>query len=746
MKKELLAKLLATENITVVQKNVETASFDVKKRVLTMPVWNDDIMTEDTEDHLTGHEVGHALYTPADEWMEMAEDATDGLRSFVNVVEDARIERMIQVRYPGLRRSFIRSYNNMLKNGFFGKSKDAVNDCSLIDRLNIHFKCGAAAEVEFSRDELEWVEEISSAETFAEVVDIANRLYEAAKEELENAKMDLPSATNFGDDEPEYGEDYTDGEGEDEGKGDDSSLMDDDEASDEDGDSSDASTDGDGEEDGEGGEEEDEDSFGGTGFSEELPEEPISETDEKLNRSIKEEYSDNNDSFIANAVLDTKYPADKIVSPKEIIALYDDEYFHPTVEVGAKVFKMFKANNRATINYMVKEFEMKKRASEYSRTTLAKTGVIDPVKMNNYRYSDDIFRKMEVIPEGKNHGLLMYLDWSGSMCHDLLATTEQLMNIVMFCKQVQIPFRVFAFTDHWSKDRSQSVESVISMQAGTHLLELFNQNMNRNDFNKMCNIVMGTAGYYFWRYTDYRSASYSNKYENKYASVLSESPKGGITIPSQMTLGGTPLESCIIGGVPIYRKFKSDNRLDIVTTIFLSDGESHHYQFFTEDGKYTDFGNSNSYWNRKNGYKRITVTDPTTRKSIRVPKMEFHRQATDFLLTMYREFTDSNVIGFRILPYNKKHFRSELYTYSSKFGQIEELHTQMKKDKFITIPGSGYTKFFGIAGGKNLETANTMMQVSETAKKGAITTAFKKANGNRKTTRVMLNKFIDLVA
>ena len=643
---------------------------------------------------------------------------------------------MIQVRYPGLRRSFIRSYNNMLKNGFFGKSKDAVNDCSLIDRLNIHFKCGAAAEVEFSRDELKWVEEISSAETFAEVVDIANRLYEAAKEELEKAKMDsFPSATNFGDDEPEYGEDYTDGE--DEGEDGDSSLMDDNEPSDEDGDSSAESTDGDGDEDGEDGEEDE--TFFGDGTD--LPEEPISETDEKLNRSIKEEYSDSTDSLIANAVLDTKYPADKIVSPKEIIALYDDKYYHSTVEVGAKVFKTFKANNRATINYMVKEFEMKKRASEYSRTTLAKTGVIDPVKMNNYRYSDDIFRKMEVIPEGKNHGLLMYLDWSGSMCRDLLATTEQLMNIVMFCKQVQIPFRVFAFTDHWAKDRSQSVESIISMQAGTNLLELFNQNMNRNDFNKMCNIVMGTAGYYFWRYTDY-----SSKYENKYASVLSDPPKGMLDIPSQMNLGGTPLESCIIGGVPIYRKFKSDNRLDIVTTIFLSDGESHHYQFFTEDGIYTDFGNGNSYWSRKQGYKRITVTDPTTRKSIRVPKMDYHRQATDFLLTMYREFTDSNVIGFRIVPYNKKHFRSELYTYQSKFGQLEELHTQLKKDKFITIPGSGYTEFFGIAGGKNLETANTMMQVSETAKKGAITTAFKKANGNRKTTRVMLNKFIDLVA
>ena len=181
MKKEQLAKLLATENITVVQKNVETASFDVKNRVLTMPVWNDELMNEDTEDQLTGHEVGHALYTPADEWLDAATDASNGLRTFINVVEDARIERMIQVRYPGLRRSFIRSYNNMLDNGFFGKSKDAVYSYNLIDRLNVYFKCGTAADVEFAKDEMPWISEIGAAETFAEVVDIAKRLYDLAK-------------------------------------------------------------------------------------------------------------------------------------------------------------------------------------------------------------------------------------------------------------------------------------------------------------------------------------------------------------------------------------------------------------------------------------------------------------------------------------------------------------------------------------------------------------------------------------
>ena len=37
--KSHLAKLLATENIQVEQNNVQTASFDVKNRILTLPVF-----------------------------------------------------------------------------------------------------------------------------------------------------------------------------------------------------------------------------------------------------------------------------------------------------------------------------------------------------------------------------------------------------------------------------------------------------------------------------------------------------------------------------------------------------------------------------------------------------------------------------------------------------------------------------------------------------------------------------------
>ena len=61
-----LAKLLATEDLIIEHKPVETASFDVDRRVLVLPVW--DRASETVYDMLVAHEVGHALFTPNREW------------------------------------------------------------------------------------------------------------------------------------------------------------------------------------------------------------------------------------------------------------------------------------------------------------------------------------------------------------------------------------------------------------------------------------------------------------------------------------------------------------------------------------------------------------------------------------------------------------------------------------------------------------------------------------------------------
>ena len=98
----------------------------------------------------------------------------------------------------------------------------------------------------------------------------------------------------------------------------------------------------------------------------------------------------------------------------------------------------------------MKEFECRKSADAYARATTSRTGLLDTKMLHSYKYNDDIFKKVSVIPEGKNHGLIFVLDWSGSMANCILDTVKQLLNLVWFCKKVQIPFEVYAFTYEWN--------------------------------------------------------------------------------------------------------------------------------------------------------------------------------------------------------------------------------------------------------------------------------------------------------
>ena len=114
------------------------------------------------------------------------------------------------------------------------------------------------------------------------------------------------------------------------------------------------------------------------------------------------------------------------------------------------------------VNYLVKEFEMKKNAKMYARASQDKTGVIDPNKLHTYKFAEDIFKKITTVPNQKNHGMVFLLDWSGSMQHHLLPTVEQLLNLVMFCRKINIPFSVYKFMNPGSSyDSSKGLEIIL---------------------------------------------------------------------------------------------------------------------------------------------------------------------------------------------------------------------------------------------------------------------------------------------
>ncbi len=186
--KDVLAKLLSTEDVQVVRAEVPTASFDVKNRVLTLPTFVN--LSENIENLMIGHEVGHALWTPEKGvTKEMAQDKL--LKQYANVIEDVRIEKMIQAEYPGLRQDFIKGYKKLAEDDFFGVGKKDINSLNLIDKINLYFKIGLKSGIKFSKEEFEIVSRVDSCKTFKEVIALAKELsnYARKKKKEEEEKM-----------------------------------------------------------------------------------------------------------------------------------------------------------------------------------------------------------------------------------------------------------------------------------------------------------------------------------------------------------------------------------------------------------------------------------------------------------------------------------------------------------------------------------------------------------------------------
>ena len=140
--KSQLAKLLATEDIVVEHKHVETAQFNVDTRVLILPLW--EKASNYVYDMLVGHEVGHALFTPN------VDPPKDIPHQFMNVVEDARIEKLMKRKYLGIAKSFYRGYNEMHESDFFELDGEDISKLNLADRANLYFKIGSFLDIPVS--------------------------------------------------------------------------------------------------------------------------------------------------------------------------------------------------------------------------------------------------------------------------------------------------------------------------------------------------------------------------------------------------------------------------------------------------------------------------------------------------------------------------------------------------------------------------------------------------------------------
>ena len=424
-----LAKLLATENISVRHENIPTAYFNVKTRTLGLPNW--DNASADVYDLLVGHEVGHALFTPSIDLPALCESIdpnnAHAVKSFLNVIEDVRIEKKIKRKFAGLRKNFYKGYVELVERDFFGTEDRSLTEYTFIDRINLFFKGNGAFDVPFTDEEKSIVNEVASSETWEEVVELATRIYNDYSDDVDKDSI-VDDGLGEESDDGEYGDDdiTSDGSGQEENSETDETESSDVESDDDsESGSDDSETDSDDE---------------NETFGKERPNKPSeSETQKAFDDSAVEHLTDENASEPFYATIPSVNAEPFIIEQSLIGSWLDGSRNHLQNESLLDSYEKFKTDSKRTVNYLAKEFELKKNAQQHARASVSKTGVLNVDKLHTYKFNDDLFKRVTIVPDGKNHGLILFVDWSSSIIGSTLPIAKQVLNLVWFCKKVNIP-------------------------------------------------------------------------------------------------------------------------------------------------------------------------------------------------------------------------------------------------------------------------------------------------------------------
>ena len=756
-----LAKLLAAENIMVEHKPIKTAYFDVKNRVLALPMWKE--MTETLYHMLVLHEVGHALETPADGWRgaidKVAEESESQrvsrtFQGYLNIVEDARIERKIKTKFPGSRRDFIEGYDWLHQQDFFNVKNEDVDDLSLIDRINLYFKLGTRMRIKFTEEEREFVRRTEQTITFDDAVKLAEDLLAYAKLKKEKDDEDMRDVSTRKDESE-------DGEGDD--FDDDSDDSEDGDPSDE-GADSDESDEGDEESDGEDG------NSSGTegGKTDPLDGPAEAKTDKAMNDRMEELL----DASLSNREFRYLYfPKDLtheefVVSYKEILNLINRDVSNAVKPALIQSYRThllnkFRVENSSAINYMVKEFEMKKAAKAYSRTKQSKTGTIDTNKIHSYKFNDDVFRRLSIVPDGKNHGLVVILDMSGSMQSNYRGAMDQLICLTMFCRRVGIPHRIYGFTSTMGEvgghsqfiiDRTNKKNALRNKIANRlqkdfvcpdnefDLVELFNEGMNLKDFNTMVGTLLVSASRYI--YNDGDEFPIKNGYESP-SRLLNGMLRPGYDL-GYFKLGGTPLNDAILVSRDLLKKFRKEKNIQIMNFVCITDGESNGPQYYKmENGRFYH-APVNSYANNRTNVTRIFIDEESKMQTtVNFPDAS---DITGMYARIVRQSQNATFVGFYIVggPYDVRHVT---YRYLKPGADTEKMQAQYKKDKSAIVPKMlNFDEFYIIQGGKNLQAQQAKFDSAQDMKKGQLARAFISAQNKRGASRAVLGRFIEKIA
>jgi len=756
----LLAKLLAEEDIHVVHKQQSTATFDVLNRELALPIWKD--MSKNIQDLFTLHEVGHALWTPLEMMDKIKEQKIS--HSVCNVLEDVRIEKAVQLKYRGAVKIFNKGYQELIHSNFFETIGKDIKNYNLIDRINLHYK--HHTDVPFSDEEMVWVKKANETVTSDDVIKLAKELIVFIEENKESQGKDTDTDDLVMPDmgQPSMGNDS--GQDENSVENQEYEMPSSSKSEESDENSNEEKSGGSESSDEESEETDKETSTAGSEKSDE-DSDGESETKDVTVESMSAGGGDGDFNITATtdnaSIKSTANMLDKdagtyqysnipsvnlkkvIVPTKEILDIFknhyldekksDDKYWNKTLDELNKT----KSDSKKAVSYMVKEFEMKKSADAYARSMTSKTGTLDMGKLHTYKYNDDLFAKVTTLPGAKNHGLVLFLDWSGSMAHNLVGTMNQLFNIIWFCNRTQIPFEVYGFSNVFNRRIGEKSGYAQKFKSGdlvlnVSLLKFFSNKMKTQEQNDMMFYLYMLASR--WSYRDWRTDGYP--YQE----------------PASLALGSTPLNDAIICAMDLVPEFKKSAGVQKMHTVFLTDGASNsiHNKFVIYDRNGSICNDQQSI-----GHGTQIFTDVKSGNKISSKEFGFGRESqTKMLLSLLKKrVPDMNVVNFFVAGSSRKgsvsynDIRDVIdYNMVQSYNEITNLVKKCNKDNVLIVPkGQGFDVCYILPGLGKFD-MNTELELEDgvTYNKGQLKRAFSKMSNGKTANRPLLNNFIKMVA
>lgn len=714
MNKDLIAKILANENITVVQKVANTASFDVKNRVLTLPIFKE--ISNDILDLFIGHEVGHALYTTTEFWSDELKSIPH-FKGYINVLEDVRIEKLIKRKYPGLRKNFSVGYKELRDSDFFGTSDLDISTMLLIDKINLFYKAGWDCGVKFTKQESILVKKAEYTNTVQDVIDLAKEIYDYSKQEIEDQ---LEKSKQIEDEEEEQEETLQQPEDLDLDEVELDELDDDEEIFEE----------------------------GNVSSSGRTADDYLKSLTESAAAKKIEEYSEQDTVY-------EYYTIPKHVDPslcrsyKEVIELMktgDQDYYNwhgDLYHLGNYGYKftnresqkehveLFDRESKNVVSYLNKEFEMRKSATLYKKTQQAKRGSLDMRKLYQYKLNDDIFKRINVIPEGKNHGMIMLLDWSASMAPTMAQTLEQVVNLSMFCRSAKIPFSVIALSTEMRPGYRTDRDAYNEWEKQR---DLFIDQLGEYELNPYSDITMFEL--------------FSSKMTNsEFKFVSTRCISGEIFSNYNFRLGGTPLNEALIYMNQYIPQFKSKYNVEKLTFMTLTDGEGSGIR---NKGGSSLSGTGRAYWKPEEERRIKTIykiRDEFTKKTY---KTGWSADQTKALLQILKDRYGVTTLGFYITK-NGTHalytaYRNNVSDHLSFYPQKDKFLNLIKQNGYLSLKNTGRDELF-IIPEKNVRIqSNEDLAVDSSFTASKVATQLKRLFTGKKKSRVLLTRFISWVA